>query len=574
MAPVGDVCGTAEAIVGGSVTSPTSVMGTTVGYTNNYSAAGQTGCVGTGGRDRIYAVAVAPNARILANIRQSSSGAYDPSINLVVGPEAQCSATPRVCIAGDDIGLAPEVNAVRYLNTSAMTENVYVIADSSNGSDPGGAFRLDVSVDTPAQGDACEAPFALMSGTPRMGEGLSAFANDYFNTSRTSGTTCAASTASNGPDRAYSVLVGAGEALNVSVTPSAGLNTAINLHGDVADCASRTCITSSNNGATGAMDTLLWVNTGTAARTVYLVVETPAGSTGSFSITTTTGLLPGDVCATTTGPITAPGTITNQSMAGYSVDYAQATVANGCENYSGTDRVYAVTVPPRQRLVSTVVGAGGFDAVLNFINGTAAACNAMPRVCVATADSSFAGGTEVGWWDNGTMSPQNVFVVVGGYSAASSTGTFSFQTAFTTGDSCRSPTVVSGTFPQTLTGQNFVGYRKDIDNLASVFPPCRDYSGPDRVYQVTIPARGGPDGGVPGRMVSATSTADLVLNTYNFESACVASPSVCLNGADLNSTGTESLAVTNPNAVPVTVFVGVSTYSAPSATYSVTINVQ
>lgn len=574
MAPVGDVCGTAETIVGGSVTAPLSVMGTTVGYTNDYTNLNQTGCINAGGRDRVYAVSVGANARILASIRQSTSGAYDPSINLVVGPEAQCSANPRVCVAGDDLGLSAAVNAVRYLNTSAMTENVYVIADTGNVTDQGGAFRLDVSVDTPAQGDACEAPFALMSGTPRMGEGLSGFANDYFVTSRSSGSTCVPSTASDGPDRAYSVLVGVGETLNVSVTPSAGLNTAINLHGDAAECASRTCITSSNNGAAGAMDTLIWTNSGTAARTVYVVVETPAGATGSYSINTTTGTLPGDVCATTTGPITTPGTLTAQSMAGYSVDYAQASVANGCENYSGPDRVYSVTVPPRQRLVSTVAGAGGFDAVVNLVNGTAAACNAMPRVCAGSADNTFSSGTETAVWDNGTMSPQNVFVIVGGFSAGASGGTFSVQTAFTTGDSCRSPTVVSGTFPQTLSGQTFAGYRKDVITSGSV-APCRFYSGPDRLYQVTIPARGGPDGGVPGRMdFSATSTTDLVLNTYNFESACVASPSVCLISADANASGTEALAVTNPNAVPVTVFVGVSTYSAASATYSVTVNVR
>lgn len=574
MAPVGDVCGTAETIVGGALTSPTTVMGTTVGYSNDYTNLAQTGCVSSGGRDRVYSVAVAANARLIASIRQASASLYDPSINLVVGPEAQCAANPRVCAAGDDVGGSATVNSVRYLNTSAMTENVYVIADAANTSDNGGAFRLDVSVDTPAQGDACEAPFALTSGMPRMGEGLTAFANDYFNTSRSSGTSCSAAAASDGPDRAYSVLVGAGEALNVSVTPSAGLNTAINLHGEAADCASRTCITSSNNGASGAMDTLLWVNTGTMARTVFIVVETPAGSTGSYSITTTTGTLPGDVCATTAPPITAAGTLTGQSLAGYSVDYGQATAANGCENYSGTDRVYAVTVPPRQRLVSTVVGAGGNDPVINLINGTAAACNAMPRVCAASADNTGTSGTETAVWDNGTTTPQNVFVVVGGFLGSSSGGTFSMQTAFTTGDSCRSPTVVSGTFPQTISGQTFVGYRKDIINGASA-SPCRFYSGPDRVYQVTIPPRGGADGGVPGRMdFSATSTTDLVLNTYNFESTCVANPSVCLNGADLNASGTESLAVTNSNMVPVTVFVGVSTYSAANATYSVTINVR
>ncbi len=571
---VGDVCGTAETIVGGSLTSPTSVMGTTAGYTNDYSSTNQNGCIGTDGRDRVYAVSVAANARIIASIRQAASGSYDPSINLIVGPEAQCAATPRVCAAGDDLGTASAVNAVRYVNTSTMTENVYVLADAISSLDTGGAFRLDVSVDTPPQGDACESPFALMSGTPRVGEGLSSFANDYFVTSRTSGSTCVPSSASDGPDRAYSVLVGAGETLNVSVTPSVGLNTAINLHGNASECASRTCITSSNNGPTGMMDTLIWSNTGTTARTVFVVVETPAGATGSYSITTTTGTLPGDVCSTTTGPITAAGTITGQSLAGYSVDYAQANPSNGCENYSGPDRVYSITVPPRQRLVSTVAPQTGLDPVLNLVNGTAAACNAMPRVCAATADNTFSGQTETAVWDNGTTSPQNIFLVVGGYNAGLSSGTFSVQTAFTTGDSCRSPTVVSGTFPQTITGQNFVGYRKDINNFASTLP-CRDYSGPDRIYQVTIPARGGPDGGVPGRMdFSVNSTSDLVLNAYNFESSCVASPAVCLNGSDTIGGGTEALAVTNPNAVPVTIFVGVSTYSAASATYSVTVNVQ
>lgn len=569
---MGDVCGTAEPITGGSVSSPTVVMGSTVGYANDYSTLNQNGCVSPAGRDRVYSVSLAPNTRLLASIRQATVSSYDPSINLIVGPEAQCSATPRVCVTGDDIGGSSTVNAVRYLNTSAATENVFVLADSVSSSDPGGSFRLDVSVDSPAQGDACEAPFALLSGTPRMGESLSGFANDYFYATSRIGSSCSASTASDGVDRAYSTLVGAGETLTVSVTPSAGLNTAINLHGDALDCASRTCITSSNNGAAGAMDTLLWTNSGTTARTVYVVVETPAGATGSYSITTTTGTLPGDVCATTSPPITAPGTLTGQSLAGYAVDYAQSSPANGCENYSGPERVYAVTVPPRQRLVSTVTPASGLDPVLNLINGTAAACDAMPRVCVANADNGAGGGAETAVWDNGSMSPQNVFVIVGGYSAGVSSGTFSLQTAFTTGDSCRSPTVVSGPFPQTLSGQNFVGYRKDIIVGAS---PCRSYSGPDRVYQVTIPARGGADGGVPGRMdFSANSTTDLVLSTYNFESTCVASPSVCLNSVDANSSGTESLAVTNPNPVPVTIFVGVATYSSSSANYSVTINVQ
>ncbi|MBL8933576.1 MAG: hypothetical protein JNM69_03430 [Archangium sp.] len=174
------------------------------------------------------------------------------------------------------------------------------------------------------------------------------------------------------------------------------------------------------------------------------------------------------------------------------------------------------------------------------------------------------------------MSPQNVFVVVSGYSAASSTGTFSFNVDYRTGDHCPSATPVTGPFPRTISGESFTGYRQDIADGPS---PCRTYNGPDRVYAVTIPPRGGADGGVPGRMnFSATGSGgnDPVLNVYNFESTCTASTATCLAGADSTfGNGTESVAITNPNAVPVTVFVGVSNYSAtPTGTYSVTVNVQ
>jgi hypothetical protein len=578
MPPVGDVCNTAETIVGGSVTAPMSVMGTTVGFTNDYSTANQTGCVSIVGRDRVYSVSVAPNSRILSSVRPALGTVFNPSINVIVGPEAQCSAIPRVCVAADDLGPATATNSIRYLNTTATTEDVFVLVDTNAFADTGGTFQLDVSVDTPAQGDACESPLALMSGTPRTADVLTGFANDYFATSRALGLTCVSQMASDGPDRAYSVLVGVREALTVSVTPSAGLNTGINLHGDASDCANRTCITSSDNGAPGATDTLIWSNTATTARTVHIVVETPAGATGSYSITATTGPLPGDVCETTTAPITMAGTLTAQSLAGYSVDYAQASLSNGCRSSSGPDRVYAITVPARQRLVSTVVPFGGLDPVLNLISGTSAACNAMPRVCGASADSlSSTSASETIVWDNSAQSPQDVFLVVAAFNASRSMGTFSVQTSFTTGDHCRSPTVVSGTFPQTLTGQNFVGYRKDIDNLQS---PCRSYSGPERVYEVTIPgARSGADGGVaPGRVeFSATSTTDLVLNVYTSEAACVASPPACLTGVDAVIGGTESVVITNSNAGPAPVFVTVSTWatgSAVNATFSATINAQ
>lgn len=565
----GDLCSTAEAITGGSLSAPMSVMGTTVGYANDYTAANQTGCFGSAGRDRVYSVSVAPNARLLANIRSTSS--FDPSINFIVGPEAQCSAVPRVCVAGDDLGGPATVNAARYLNTTTSMQTVFVVADSFTGVDPGGAFRLDVSVDTPAAGDTCENPIALISGTPRAGEGLTGFANDYF---AHSGTASSCVGSNDGVDRVYSTLVGAGETLQVTVTPSAGLDTAIALHGDAAECLSRTCQTGSNTGAAGAADTLVWRNTGMTARTMLIVVETPAGASGTFTIGTTTGALPGDYCSNTLPPITSAQTLSGQSLVGYAVDYNQATAGNGCEDSAGPDHVHQVTVPPRSRLVGTVTPTN-MDAVLNIIPGaTSAVCDAMPRICGGSADSS-ATGSETAVWDNGTASPQNVYFVVAGYNASSANGTYSLGVNFTTGDHCRSPTPVSGPFPRTFTNETFTGFRKDIINGTSV-SPCRTYTGPDRVYEVTIPARAAADAGVPRMDFNVTTaTVDVVLNVYNFESTCVASPSVCLAGADTNITApaSEAVTITNPNLVPVTVYVGVSTYNASAGTYSATVNI-
>lgn len=557
----GDTCATAEAVSPGSLAMPTQVTGTTTGYTNDYSSSAT--CLGLGGRDRVYSVNLPAGQRILASIRQATASLFDPSISVVVGPEAQCRVSPLVCAATDDVGLAAEVNTVRAFNASTAPQTVFLLADTgaTNG---GGDFRLDVSVDTPPMGDACEAPIALSSGTPRTNEPLSGFANDYALRSLVTGTNCAPSTVSSGIDRAYSTLVGVGETLTVTVTPSTGLDVAINLLADAAACTTRTCTTSTNLAGPSAAETLVWTNTGTAARTMLLLVETPAGATGTFTISTATATLPGDVCATTAAPITAPGTQAGLSLTGYAADYTQTSSSNGCSLSTGGDRVFQVTVPPRQRLVSTVTAAGGFDSVINIIPGVASACNAMPRVCSGTGDQTGPNGTDTAVWDNGTTSPQNAYVIVAGRSASSSVGTFSLGTNFLVGDSCRSPQVVTGPFPRTLSAQTLAGLRKDISPGFSCFP----YSGPERVYEIEVPA---------GQVLTVTATPssgeDLVLNLFNPESACTAATATCVTGADNSVTGAETMSARNNGTTTTRAYVSVARYSNAGATFNITFSV-
>ncbi|MCU0696869.1 MAG: hypothetical protein MUC96_10090 [Myxococcaceae bacterium] len=542
---------------------PTQVTGTTVGYTNDYLSSAT--CSGLTGRDRVYSVNVPAGQRLLASIRQGASGFYDPSLNLVVGPDSQCAVSPLVCAATDDVGGASEINSVRYLNGTASAQTVFLVADTASGLDSGGAFRLDVIVDAPAAGDACENPLALVSGTPRTGEALSGFGNDYAVRSLASGSGCVSGTPpSAGIDRAYSSLVGAGETLTVTVTPSTGLDVSINLHGSATECSTRTCATSTNLAGPGSAETLVWTNTGTAARTMLVVVDTPAGATGTFTISATTGTLPGDVCSTTAPPITMPGTQTGLSLAGYAADYTQATSANGCLLSTGSDRVFQVTVPPRQRLVTTVTGSGGFDGVINVIPGVATACNAMPRVCSGSGDQQGLNGVDSAVWDNGTTSPQNAYVIVAGRSAFSSVGTFSLNTNFITGDSCRSPQVVAGPFPRTLSAQTLTGLRKDINPGGTCFP----YSGPERVYEVEVPA---------GQLLTVTATPssgeDLVLNLFNPESSCTAATATCVTGADSSVTGAETMAARNNGTTPTRAYVTVGRYTNAGATFNISFSI-
>lgn len=521
------------------------IAATTVGYTNNYSSNSGPTCSFWSGGDRVYSVSLMPNARVVA-IASSNFG--DASLSLVLGSAAQCEVMPRVCAAWDDDVSFDDVNFVRYLNTTSMTQQGFLIVDGF-GSSP---FDLNVLVNTPPAGDACEAPISLSTGMTRTGEALVGFADDYRRTSATTGSGCSGLI---GVDRAYSVLVGAGELLTVNVTPSAGLDVAINLHDAAEDCLARVCATSRNALGSGGTETLTWRNTASTSVTAFIVVE-GAGS-GTFSIETLTGTPVGDTCGTTAAPITSASTLANQSLAGYSVDYSGSTT-NGCESATGPDRVYVVTVPPGQRLYVDTTPTSSLNTVVNLISGTAASC--AGRMCAGSGNQRTSGGADFAFWDNATTSPQNIYAIVSGFSSFSSSGTFSLDVSFLTGDFCTTPLVVSGPYPRTYTALPFAGYRKDLQSPGA----CATYSGAERVFEVTIP---------PGQSatVDATSSADLVLNGFDTRTTC--SSSTCAIGVDRNASGTESVVINNPGTSPLTATFSVGLFSSSATGATVTLRV-
>jgi hypothetical protein len=521
----GDVCETAI-VVGAGTTS-----GTLSGARNDYGSG--TSCVGASGPDLVYAIEVPAGFAATISVSPVSSS-FDPSISLVAA--SACSATPRVCLAGDDSGGASATNVVRFRNDAATATRVLAVIDTASVS--GGSFSLGVALAAIPEGDVCASAIPLAVGTTTGN--TSAATNDYG-----SGTSC---TGTQGSDLAYALTVPPGERAIVSVTSADGLfNPSIALVAGPADrCAAtpRTCIASSDGATATTLDTVRYTNEGTAPVTLFAIVDSGSATTrGAFTLSFTTETpIAGDVCASAT-PIDVGTTM--GTTVGSSNDYGGGS---GCAGTQGADVAYAIEVPPGLRALVSVVGRDGvFDPSPSLIDGPATACGSTPRVCVASSSVTGAGATDTARFANPGSTPRVLHAIVDSASPTA-TGPFAITVAFDTpllGDECALPERVG---PGTYTG-TLDGYARNFGfGLA-----CETHDGADRVYAITL--------GV-GQTLTATATTSAFDLVLNLESPCGASPRACLDGSDLTVSGSETVTYTNPGTAPLDVFVVVDSFSA------------
>ena len=143
VAPADDVCEGATAL-----TSGVAVQGTTVGYVNDYVNGNN--CAGTAGADRVYSIQVPAGSTLNATVTPTptaAGAAWDPSLNLVIGPASACGLANRTCAAGSDQGRAGQSEAVTYRNQSGGTQTVFVVVDSASTTATGaGPYTLLASV--------------------------------------------------------------------------------------------------------------------------------------------------------------------------------------------------------------------------------------------------------------------------------------------------------------------------------------------------------------------------------------------------------------------------------------------
>lgn len=421
-------------------------------------------------------------------------------------------------------------------------------------------------------GESCTNAVAVAGNTISVTSTTMGLGSDYAFTSADMG--CQnVSTGSMAPDVVYAVPVAAGEAISASVTTT--WDAVINLVvapasncGDALDGGSAgavTCVAGADD-ATAGTDTAQWRNQTGGPVTVFVVVDGyDDGEEGDFSLNISVGPPPaGDVCADATALTATNGAIsvTGATLTGFSNDY-DSSATGECAFGGGPDRVYAITIPPNQRL--TGFGTSTVDLALSVIDDMAS-CSAQPEVCssVAFNDPSFGDDdTTPILAENTTAAARTVYLVVD--SLPGSPPTFSLDLKvgpIPAGDNCTSATAVTtadaGT---TLATEDLTGFVNDYGSSMG----CEFGSGPDRVYAATVPANA-------RLVVRATSGSNLSLQAVADVAACGAATVTCLSAVDQALSGAsqvETLFVDNATAMAKPVLIIVDSLStSPMGTFS------
>lgn len=466
--PMGDRCDTATAI------TPGTVMAQSLdGYSGEYGFG--TNCRRSDGPDRAYAVSVPAGQRLTAIAAPANDAGFDVTLNLIAGPAASCEASPLVCLGGSDALAVGGTERVDYLNRGTTPQDVFVVVGSYDPTDTVTDFSLTTSVAMPPAGDECASAVPLTAGTPLMGQSFAGFGNDYG-----SGTGCAFT--SSGPDRVYALTIPPNKLATITATPSAGLNTSVSLIDGAANCATAMlrCVATSTGALATDPDVVTWTNRTAAPQSLLVLVDSSAPGTGTFELSAVLTDPPaGDSCANPTA--LSSGAAVASSTIGFTNDYtAGATTSCATFDTTGNDRVFSFNVPTGQRAKVTLSSAtdGGYVPSVSLVTGTAAACEAAPRVCVASANSSTLGATRSASFVNGSGQALGAFAIVDGQSGAGSNFNIALSTAAPiVDDVCATATTMLATTP--LTNQTLrpagVTFERDYTCVSSS-------RGVDRVY--------------------------------------------------------------------------------------------
>lgn len=229
--------------------------------------------------------------------------------------------------------------------------------------------------------------------------------------------------------------------------------------------------------------------------------------------------------------IAANSTTSNLSLTGYANDLlAGSNSATHCALTDGLDRVFTLSVPAGNRLTVVVTPSATMDPALSLFTSLSE-CSTPGATCVASMDLHYEGDAESLSWINPSSSAMTVYLVVEGFTVATSAGTFALQADVrVTPPDDRCDGAIPLTSGVTRSNETIVGYSDDYPDTGT---QCATSTSPDRAYAFTIP---------PHQRTTVTvipsNTTDAVLNLVSGPaSTCSLSPRECTEGTNYGSIG-------------------------------------
>jgi hypothetical protein len=408
----GDSCQTATTLTAGTPLTNE----TTVGFISNYqNDSAAVGCVtGTFGADHAYSLVAPAGKRTVVTV--TPSGTYDPSINLIAGPDAgTCDLTPRQCLGGTaPTGeTTPSARSTVYYNQGTTDLSLFAIVDCFSGST--GNYAISVTSAAPLADEMCTtASTSIDSATTGS---LANFGVDYA-----TGTGCIGDQAA---DRVYTVSIPANSHFSTTITPTGatdgGIEPVLNLVLQTAaqcDSSAHACAAASaQGGGDSHVETLAYNNTTNAAVTGFITVGAynAAPASTDFSVTTVKGsIATGDLCAMPE-TLAVSGAVAG-SLKGFTHDVDLAD--QSCTPYYGPERYYTIDIPAGKTLSVTVNPAAGatHDATINVIDPAAATpCTGAATCLTFSDDPMYPTVVESITYANTGTATKTVIVVVSAY---------------------------------------------------------------------------------------------------------------------------------------------------------------
>ncbi len=141
--PAGDTCQTATALAAGASLTNQSLAG----FHNNYNASD---CFGYDlpGPDQVYSFTVPGTGTTQLEIDLNPDDAtLDGAIYFIAAPASNCDASPLVCLAMADDGVAGDPESAVYVNTTGADQAIFVVIDSYD--EAGGTYDLSATLSAP-----------------------------------------------------------------------------------------------------------------------------------------------------------------------------------------------------------------------------------------------------------------------------------------------------------------------------------------------------------------------------------------------------------------------------------------